>query len=360
MSKIIRVVWRLAVLACIVLGCALPTQEVAAQSGEQCFAETGYCVSGRFLEYWNAYGGLAVFGLPLSAQVGENGRQVQYFERQRFELHPENARPYDVLLGRLGAELLSGGGAPPTAGGPSNGCVWFPETQHNVCNKAFQDYWRLNGLELDDYPGKVYQESLALFGLPLSEDYDYVTPSGETVIAQWFERARFEYHPNNPARFRVLLGRLGAEARPNWTQGPYVPTAPTPAPPTGQLDISIFLISTGGGSVGCGDSVVAVPRKIPATNQVLAAALNDLFSLKTQGYGESGLYNALYQSDLRLDRVVIVNGQAQISLSGTVKTNGVCDKPRIIAQIEQTARQFSSVASTAITVNGAPIANAIS
>ena len=26
---------------------------------------------------------------------------------------------------------------------------------------------------------------------------------------QWFERARFECHPNNPSEYRVLLGLLG-------------------------------------------------------------------------------------------------------------------------------------------------------
>jgi hypothetical protein len=37
--------------------------------------------------------------------------------------------------------------------------------------------------------------------------------SGDNVLTQWFERARFEYHPNKPAQYRVLLGRLGAESR---------------------------------------------------------------------------------------------------------------------------------------------------
>jgi murein DD-endopeptidase MepM/ murein hydrolase activator NlpD len=31
------------------------------------------------------------------------------------------------------------------------------------------------------------------------------------VIVQWFERARFEYHPANADPYKVLLGRLGAE-----------------------------------------------------------------------------------------------------------------------------------------------------
>lgn len=48
-----------------------------------------------------------------------------------------------------------------------------------------------------------------------------------------------------------------------------------------------------------------------------------------------------------------------VQLSGTVRTNGVCAKPRIIAQIEQTVRQFPSVTGTAITLNGAALADAI-
>jgi hypothetical protein len=31
---------------------------------------------------------------------------VQYFERVRMELHPENNPPYNVLLGRLAAGLV--------------------------------------------------------------------------------------------------------------------------------------------------------------------------------------------------------------------------------------------------------------
>ena len=49
--------------------------------------------------------------------------------------------------------------------------------------------------------------------------------SGFTVLTQWFERARFEYVPTNPDPYKVLLGRLGAEA--------YDPSAggPTAIPP---------------------------------------------------------------------------------------------------------------------------------
>src|SRR5438093_8656733 len=82
-----------------------------AQAAESiCFKEVPDCIEGRFAEYWRQNGGLAVFGFPLdearSEQVGGGTFMAQRFERNRFELHPENARPYDVLLGRLGDERL--------------------------------------------------------------------------------------------------------------------------------------------------------------------------------------------------------------------------------------------------------------
>jgi hypothetical protein len=80
-----------------------------AQTAERCFAETGHCISGRVREFWEQQGGLPVFGLPITPlqteQVERNSYQVQWFERARFELHPENAPPYNVLLGLLGREL---------------------------------------------------------------------------------------------------------------------------------------------------------------------------------------------------------------------------------------------------------------
>jgi len=183
----------------------------------RCFPETGYCMYGRIREYWESNGGLAVFGYPISSQARLNTLDgtfdLQLFERERLELHPENPRPFDVLLGRLGGDLLYEQGRPwqtlPREQ-PRNGCVFFAETQHNVC-EPFLSYWRSVGVDLGD-PGVSYGESLLLFGLPLTTRAVETNPDGATVETQWFERARFEYHPNNPDPFKVLLGRLGAEA----------------------------------------------------------------------------------------------------------------------------------------------------
>jgi hypothetical protein len=200
-----------------------PTPTAAAD--QQCFPETGQCIGGTIRAYWHAHGGLPVFGYPISPVRDEVNRDTgqtyltQWFERNRLERHPENAVPYDVLLGRLGDDRLRQLGIDwrtlPPASGPTAGCLWFEETQHNVCDQAagvgFMTYWQTHGLQ--DPRLTPYQRSLALFGLPLTEPRLERNSSGDEVLTQWFERARFEWHPDKPDEFKVLLGLLGQEVR---------------------------------------------------------------------------------------------------------------------------------------------------
>ena len=72
------------------------------------FPETGFSLASPFLDYWQARGGLASYGYPITGQLVEGGLLVQYFERARFEYHPENAGTrYDVLLTALGTRLAT-------------------------------------------------------------------------------------------------------------------------------------------------------------------------------------------------------------------------------------------------------------
>jgi hypothetical protein len=179
--------------------------------GATFFPQTGHTLRGTFLSYWGTNGGLPIFGYPTSEEFverGEDGRDytVQYFERHRLELHPENARPYNVLLSRLGDSSLQLSGRswfdfPKSA--PKPGCQFFADTGHSVC-EPFLSYWRTHGLELDGKKGKTEAESLALFGQPLSEAQVETLADGQQYIVQWFERARFESHGDQG----VLLGLL--------------------------------------------------------------------------------------------------------------------------------------------------------
>jgi hypothetical protein len=52
--------------------------------------------------------------------------------------------------------------------------------------------------------------------------------NGQAYLTQWFQRARFELHPENPPATRVLLGLLGTESRDN--NAAKASPAPQPSP----------------------------------------------------------------------------------------------------------------------------------
>ncbi len=182
------------------------------------FPETGFAVCGRLLDYWERNGGLPVFGFPIGPEEDMviEGKTVraQWFERNRLELHPQNAPPYDVLLGRLGAERLEASGRNwfDFPKGDPRAPFYFPQTGQAIAPE-FRQYWSSHGLNLDGRAGYTLEESLALFGLPLSPPLMEVNPTdGKTYLTQHFERARFEYHPENRGTpYVVLLGLLGRE-----------------------------------------------------------------------------------------------------------------------------------------------------
>ena len=141
------------------------------------------------------------------------------------------------------------------------------------------------------------------------------------------------------------------------------PILPTSTP--GEQLVKIVLIALedngqGGTLVGCGDSAIPINVTVPPTQGILRAALEKLFSAKQQFYGESGYYNALYQSDLQVTGVTIEQGKAVIHLTGSVVLGGVCDAPRVKAQIEQTALQFSTVNEVAVFINDVPLEDVLS
>ncbi len=214
----------LVVLLPIVL-LALQPARIAQAQDERCFEGENPaitdCIAGRFRAVWEASGGLPVFGYPLTpatfSATPDGAFLSQTFERARFELHPENAPPYDVLLGRLGAEQLAARGedwqAQPRQA-PIAGCLYRDETGFNICG-PFLNTWRSAGLRSSDASiGDA--DHLALWGLPISPERTRTTANG-VIVEQWFERARFELQPDGT----VMIGRLGAEA---------LAAAPAPAP----------------------------------------------------------------------------------------------------------------------------------
>jgi hypothetical protein len=86
--------------------------------------------------------------------------------------------------------------APPAAL-PGGGSRLFPETNKTVSG-VFLDYWTRNG-------------GLAQQGYPISEVMGEVSDlDGKAYTMQYFERAVFEYHPENAGSpYEVLLSQLG-------------------------------------------------------------------------------------------------------------------------------------------------------
>jgi hypothetical protein len=171
--------------------------------GGTSFKETGFSICKRMESYWQKYGGLAQFGYPISAarveksSIDGKSYTVQYFERALFELHPENAStPYEVQLGLLGRRFHSVD--PAVAQSSDTRYQYFKETGHNVLPE-FAAYWQAHG-------------ALFVNGFPISEPIQERASDGKTYTVQYFERARFELHPENTAPYNVLLGHLGRQA----------------------------------------------------------------------------------------------------------------------------------------------------
>ena len=81
---------------------------VAVSGTGKLFTETGYTLDAGFLDFWQRGGGLASFGLPLSAEFrapGADGRMrtLQYLERAVFSYEPE----LGVRLEPLGERILA-------------------------------------------------------------------------------------------------------------------------------------------------------------------------------------------------------------------------------------------------------------
>ena len=294
----------------------------AAQAAQRCFVETGYCIDGRIREYWEQNGGLPVFGLPIGPQepviVDGSAFIGQRFERNRLELHPENARPYDVLLGRLGADRLAQlridwTSFPSQA--TATDCISFAQTKQSVCGQFLAAY-RRNGLQMDTDPAVSEAESLALFGLPLSNVYLETLSDGQRYQVQWFERARFEYHPENPAPYTVLFGLLGNET---W-QFSNVPTA-TPVP-TAQATPTITMTPTATPMPTLPSSVTdSFRNRMPTGGKWYGDVSRGVLAVYDFTYTESSVWSKTVSFKV-MEYNPEANGESQISAVSIIDLDG--------------------------------------
>lgn len=167
------------------------------------FPQTGHNVGLQVKKFYDAHGGVDIFGMPLTEViVDQSGLSVQYFERARIEIHPDLPPDSRILLSLAGSILTQGRAEPAfawLAGSPDPARDFFPESGHTL-GGAFRWYWQSRG-------------GLPVFGYPISEEFSEVNPNdGQPYLVQYFQRARFEYHPENQGTpYEVMLGQLGRQ-----------------------------------------------------------------------------------------------------------------------------------------------------
>ncbi len=166
------------------------------------FPETGHNIGLAVKRFYDTHGGIDIFGLPLTEVFTEDGQQVQYFERARFELHPELPAEFYVSLSLLGRHFTEGrseAGFQWLPANPGGDRTFFSESGHTL-GGAFRGFWQGRG-------------GLAAFGYPISEEFGEINPQdGQFYVVQYFERARFEMHPEHAGTpYEVQLSQLGRQ-----------------------------------------------------------------------------------------------------------------------------------------------------
>lgn len=203
-----RIIAAMMMLWIVVLGGGSVLHGLGAQAQEvsRYFPQTAHLIKGKFLTYWEQHGGLVQQGYPISEEMQEksdtNGKTytVQYFERAVFEYHPELLPSNDVLLSLLGVfeykSRYAGGADGQTPNGDPRS-VLFQETGKRL-GGSFLQYWQSHG-------------GLAQQGFPISDEFkEKSVLDGKVYTVQYFERAVFEWHPENKGTaYEVLLSQLG-------------------------------------------------------------------------------------------------------------------------------------------------------
>lgn len=163
--------------------------------------ETGHTIQPPITAAYDVAGGERIVGLPLTEVFTDtDGLLVQYFERARFELQRKadgGVLITRALLGNLlTRERVDAAFAPHEPVVEASGVRYVPETRHLI-GGAFRKYWERNG-------------GVTVFGYPISEELvEADGPQGALAVVQWFERARFVFHPDAPTADQVQLSPLG-------------------------------------------------------------------------------------------------------------------------------------------------------
>ncbi len=200
------------------------------------------------------------------------------------------------------------------------------------------------------------QSSLSVASVTMDGNEAIVDISGEILIGGVCDEPRFVEQIR-----ATVLGVLGVDSATITINGTPLDEIFGPGVETETIQLHFIALGDNGASgdlVGCGDSLVPVDVEIEATDDTatrVERALAALFGEDDDFYGESGLYNSLYQSNLAVASVTMNGNEAVVAITGDVLIGGVCDEPRFEEQIRQTVLSLEGVDSAIITLNGTPL-----
>lgn len=110
-----------------------------------------------------------------------------------------------------------------------------------------------------------------------------------------------------------------------------------------------------GPMIGCGDSIVATETPPVIYASQVEAAMSDLLTDQDAQHGQSGLVNTLSGSNLTFVSSFIEKDTVTVELTGELASGGVCEDPRIVAQLTYTAMVAAGTGEAKVLVNGTEV-----
>ncbi len=182
------------ILVAIIL-VTIPTSSHAQSSDSEFIGDPGKWVSGPFLTYYHqSKNPEKIFGNPISIEFSDpiTNNRVQYFEKARLELNPENqadivnSAPLGELIFEAGEFKEAGIGNDPSV------CHRFGNGKE-ICY-AFREFYQT-------------QNGALFLGQPISNTL--INKAG--FLVQFFENALLEWHPEKESGERVVVADLGSQ-----------------------------------------------------------------------------------------------------------------------------------------------------
>ncbi|WP_332762311.1 hypothetical protein [Pseudarthrobacter sp.] len=155
---------------------------------------------------------------------------------------------------------------------------------------------------------------------------------------------------------------LGASPSPAPESSAPPPAQPAPGKSGGSQTVTAYYVllddgGAGGVRFGCNDSLAGVRRTVAGSTEPLANAMRALLDNATEP--APGLYNSLSGSTLTFLSGTFDGTAVTVYLSGSIRPAGVCDIPRIEAQLTQTAVASVGAIRAEVYVNGVRLAEAL-